>query len=68
LTVIVNGEEKEISDGLSVSGLLNALDLKPERLAVELNRRIIRRAEWDSTTLADGDRLEIVNFVGGGLE
>ncbi|HSF23872.1 MAG TPA: sulfur carrier protein ThiS [Blastocatellia bacterium] len=46
--------------------LLDGLGLKPERLAVEVNQRIVRRADWTSTTLADGDKVEIVHFVGGG--
>ncbi|HXG67660.1 MAG TPA: sulfur carrier protein ThiS [Blastocatellia bacterium] len=66
MNLIVNGKPTELKEGLSVSGLLAALELKPERLAVEVNRKIIRRADWPVTTLADGDRVEIVHFVGGG--
>ena len=66
MTVVVNGNDTQVSDGLAISGLIEALALKPERLAVELNRRIIRRSEWDSTRLSEGDKVEIVNFVGGG--
>jgi thiamine biosynthesis protein ThiS len=46
--------------------LIEELGLTPERLAIEVNRRIIRRADWPSTTLAEGDKVEIVHFVGGG--
>jgi thiamine biosynthesis protein ThiS len=53
-------------DGSAIADLVEALALKPERLAVELNRRIIRRSEWASTRLAEGDKVEIVHFVGGG--
>jgi len=42
------------------------LGLKSERVAVELNKKIVRRVEWDSTTISEGDRLEVVHFVGGG--
>ena len=49
-----------------VRDLVEKLGLKPERLAVEINRKIIRKAEWDSTSLSDGDKVEIVHFVGGG--
>lgn len=66
MNVTVNGEQKEIADNSAVSDLINALGLRPARLAVELNRRIIRRAAWDSTILNDGDKVEIVHFVGGG--
>ncbi len=66
LTIIVNGEETEIAEGLAVADLITSLDLKPERLAVEVNRKIIRRARWDSTSLSEGDKVEIVHFVGGG--
>jgi thiamine biosynthesis protein ThiS len=66
LLVTINGEEKKIEDGLKVSDLIPLLELKAERLAIEVNRRIIRRANWQQTPLADGDKIEIVQFVGGG--
>jgi thiamine biosynthesis protein ThiS len=66
LFVTINGEEKEIEEGLKVSDLVVLLELKAERLAIELNRKIIRRANWPVTQLADGDKIEIVQFVGGG--
>jgi thiamine biosynthesis protein ThiS len=66
VTVTVNGEEKEVADGAALSRLIQELGLKPERLAVEVNRRIVRRSDWDSTSLSDGDKVEIVHFVGGG--
>ena len=66
MTIIVNGEETEVEEGLAVAGLINALALEPERLAVEVNRKIIRRADWLSTRLSEGDKVEIVHFVGGG--
>jgi thiamine biosynthesis protein ThiS len=62
----VNGEQTRLAEGIHVVELLDRLGLKPERLAVEVNRRIIRRAEWASTALAEGDNVEIVHFVGGG--
>ncbi|MEW6208914.1 MAG: sulfur carrier protein ThiS [Acidobacteriota bacterium] len=66
MVIIVNGERREVESGTTVAGLITLLELKPERLAVEVNRAIIRRGEWSSTLLAEGDRVEIVNFVGGG--
>jgi thiamine biosynthesis protein ThiS len=66
LNLIVNGEQTRLAEGIHVVELLDKLGLKPERLAVEVNRRIVRRAEWASTALAEGDNVEIVHFVGGG--
>jgi thiamine biosynthesis protein ThiS len=64
--VVVNGEQREINAGETVSGLLKSLELEPERVAVELDRKIVRRAHWGETLLRDGAQLEIVQFVGGG--
>jgi thiamine biosynthesis protein ThiS len=64
--VIVNGESQEIAAEATVSSLLKSLQLEPERVAVELDRRIVKRAQWDETLLRDGAQLEIVQFVGGG--
>lgn len=66
MRVRVNGEVREVPEGVSLSGLVEHLKLAPERLAVELNREVVRRAEWERTKLSDGDRVEIVHFVGGG--
>lgn len=62
----MNGEPKRLSEGVHVVDLLDRLGLKPERLAVEINERIVRRVDWTTTTLAEGDKVEIVHFVGGG--
>lgn len=66
MKLIINGEEKPVDNVSSVSDLLRELGLKADRVAVELNREIAVRASWDSTQLKEGDRLEIVQFVGGG--
>ena len=66
MKVIVNGQDREVAEGAAIADLINLLDLKPERVAVELNRKILRRVEWSQAALADGDRVEIVHFVGGG--
>lgn len=66
MKIQLNGEQTEITGGRSVSDLIDSLGLRPERLAVEVNGRIIRRANWTSTTLAEGDKVEVVHFVGGG--
>jgi len=57
LQVYVNGEYKELSDGLSLLDLLNILNLPIQRIAVELNRSVVRRAEWERTQLKDDDRV-----------
>jgi len=62
----LNGEPKELGEGTTLLGLIEELALAPERLAVELNREVVRRADWPSVVLAEGDRVEIVHFVGGG--
>jgi sulfur carrier protein len=66
LRITVNGDVKEIAQKTYISDLINELGLKAERLAVEVNSRIVRRADWPSTTLSEGDKVEIVHFVGGG--
>jgi sulfur carrier protein len=68
MNLIINGEPREFSErSLALSSLLvEKLGMKSDRVAVELNREIVRREQWDSTILKDGDRLEIVHFVGGG--
>ena len=68
MTVIVNGEPKDCPEGASLAQFIEHLQLKADRLAVELNRRIARRNCWGETTLHEGDRLEIVHFVGGGSD
>ena len=66
MTIVINGNQTEIPEGSGVSDLIRSLGLDTERVAVELNKRIIRRANWDSTTISEGDKVEIVHFVGGG--
>ena len=62
----INGESRDFSAPLSLAVLLDQLGMKADRVAVELNRSIVRREEWAQTSLGDGDQLEIVQFVGGG--
>ncbi len=66
MKLIINGEEKSFADDLSLYALVEKLGMKLDRVAVELNRDIVPRDRWPSTSLRDGDRLEIVHFVGGG--
>ena len=62
----INGEEKTFDSPLTLAALVETLGMKPDRVAVELNREIAPRTSWAETTLNEGDRLEIVHFVGGG--
>lgn len=67
LTIHINGEPRTFELGLSVSQLILVLDLAPDRLAVEVNRQVLRKKDWPDIILRNGDRVEIVHFVGGGL-
>ena len=62
----INGEDREVVDNLSLKELVTQLNLTPERIAIELNQNVVRRSDWPSTTLKENDRVEIVQFVGGG--
>ena len=66
MRLFINGDEKSFADSLSLAQLVEQLGMKGDRVAVELNREIISRTQWAETHLNDGDRLEIVHFVGGG--
>ena len=66
MKLTINGQEKAFPSELKLSELIQQLGMKPERVAVELNREIAPRDRWQSIELHDGDRLEIVHFVGGG--
>jgi len=66
LRVYVNCEAKELSVPISLAELIAQLDLPATRIAVELNRVVVRRGDWSATMIQDEDRLEIVHFVGGG--
>jgi thiamine biosynthesis protein ThiS len=66
MRIVVNGQDKDVSDGASVSDVLSSMSLEPSRVAVERNRLLVPRARHDETSLQDGDVLEIVTLVGGG--
>lgn len=66
MRLIINGEDLEVSKAETLQELLGELRIKPERVAVEVNLSIIKKSDYDSCRLKDGDRIEIVNFVGGG--
>ena len=66
MKVFINGEAKELTDVVSLAQLVAHLELPAARIAIELNREVVRRNEWSGTMLKDEDRIEIVHFVGGG--
>jgi len=66
MQIRINGEDKQIADGLTVAQLLDELSLEPTRVAVERNKELVRRTTFADAALADGDELEIVTLVGGG--
>jgi thiamine biosynthesis protein ThiS len=66
MNLVINGEDRTIAGPLTLSELVEQLGMKSDRVAVELNLDIVPREQWLVTQLADGDRLEIVHFVGGG--
>jgi len=66
MQVMINGESADITGGCSVSELLDHLRIGRERVAVEVGLQIVPKANYDTHTLSEGDRIEIVHFVGGG--
>jgi len=66
MEIRLNGEAREIDEGTTVAALLAALDIRRERVAVEVNLEVIRKAAYDSHLLREGDQVEVVSFVGGG--
>jgi sulfur carrier protein len=66
MTIKTNGEDRQIESGSSLLNLLEALDLDPQTVVVELNRTIVRRTAFADTPLNGGDEVELVHFVGGG--
>jgi len=66
IQIVVNGDSRSLPEGLTLLGLLRELELEPARVAIELDRRIVKQGEWAGTVLQTGARLEIVQFVGGG--
>lgn len=66
MDVVINGERKQITQGVTLLELLEELELDPRAVVVEHNRRIVRRAGLGDVTVAEGDAVELVHFVGGG--
>jgi thiamine biosynthesis protein ThiS len=68
IAVVVNGHERLVPEGASVTSLLRYLEIDPSRVAVELDREIVRKPAWESTEVREGAKIEVVWFVGGGSE
>jgi sulfur carrier protein len=64
--IFLNGERYELNGRTQLADLIKRLGMKPARIAVEINQRVVPKAEYESIVLAAGDQVEIVNFVGGG--
>lgn len=68
MTLIINGENRDFTGISTLSDLVAQLGMKPDRVAIELNRELVRRDQWPETRLSEGDKVEIVQFVGGGTQ
>ncbi len=66
MKIVLNGEERDIPGGLTVKGLLEHLGIAPERVALEINEEIVRKAAYSAIPVKEGDRVEVVQFMGGG--
>ncbi len=66
MKIIINGEEKEFSENITVQGLLLELNLVAKVMAAAVNMEIVKQDNWDNYKLSDGDKLELLDFVGGG--
>ncbi len=66
MTITINGEKKEIQREVNLTELLENLALSSERIAIELNKSVVRKKDWETIKIKDADRIEIVQFVGGG--
>jgi sulfur carrier protein len=66
ISILVNGIRRDAAAGETVSGLLRRLEIASERVAVELNKEIVRKRDWERTAVPPGAEIEVVEFVGGG--
>ena len=66
MQIQVNGESRQVREEINVTGLLQDLQLDVERVAVEINLEILDRRDFDARILEEGDRIEIMSFIGGG--
>jgi sulfur carrier protein len=68
ISIVLNGAPRQVPEGLNVAGLLKFLEIDGGRVAVELNREIVRKPDWESVEVLDGAQVEVVWFVGGGSD
>ena len=66
IKIQINGEIKEIASEINLSKLLEVLSLPNERIAIELNREVVRKKDWKNVQIKDADKIEVIHFVGGG--
>lgn len=66
MKILINGESKELAEQLNLNELLKYFSLPMERVAIELNKEVVRKKDWESIKIKDADKIEIVHFVGGG--
>jgi len=66
ISLVINGETRQVAGVSTLMELVKHLELEPLRVAIEVNRRIVRRVDWPGHPLNDDDKVEIVQFVGGG--
>jgi thiamine biosynthesis protein ThiS len=66
ISIFLNGEPRTATEGQTILELLRSLEIDPQRVAIEIDRRIVKQSNWGATELHDGAQVEIVQFVGGG--
>ena len=66
MTIFINGETKEVPEEVNLHRLLELFSLPSQRVAIELNREVVRKKDWENIVVKDADRIEVVHFVGGG--
>jgi len=66
INILLNGEAREIAQDIKLDQLLDFLALAKQRVAIEINNNVVRRADWPETVIGEGDKIEVVHFVGGG--
>ena len=66
ITIVLNGEERKIDGAVTLDRLLDLFSLPRQRVAIEVNKAVVRKQDWADTTVNDADRIEVIHFVGGG--
>lgn len=66
MEILINGEKKALTTAMNLTDLLKYFNLPSERVAVELNQEVVRKKDWAEIKVSDGDKIEVIHFVGGG--